>query len=199
LLPVVTGPNVLGHPCPTDYFPRCPASILAISAHFPIRIHITFDKKMKQNLLVILMVMLISLATAQTKLAGNEPASMESVSPNIFVRDIKATIDFYKILGFKVATTVPEGNDPVFVMMTCGTATFMFQTFRSIENSLPIISRTDGASLLLYIKVKDIRSLYEKIKDRIPILHEMEKTFYGATEFSIKDNNNYLLTFAQND
>ena len=154
---------------------------------------------MKQNLMIILMVMLINLATAQTKLTGNEPASMESVSPNIFVRDIKATIDFYKILGFKVATTVPEGNDPVFVMMTCGTATFMFQTFRSIENSLPIISRTDGASLLLYIKVKDIRSLYEKIKDRIPILHEMEKTFYGATEFSIKDNNNYMLTFAQND
>ena len=154
---------------------------------------------MKQNLLVIIMVMLINLATAQTKLPGNEPPSMESVSPNIFVRDIKATIDFYKILGFKVATTVPEGNDPVFVMMTCGTATFMFQTFRSIENSLPIISRTDGASLLLYIKVKDIRSLYEKIKDRIPILHEMEKTFYGATEFSIKDNNNYMLTFAQND
>jgi uncharacterized glyoxalase superfamily protein PhnB len=161
--------------------------------------HITFDKKMKKFLIVIQLVMLINMAAAQTKVHDNEPAAMESVSPNIFVRDIKATIEFYKILGFKVVNVVPERNDPIFVMMTCGTATFMFQTFRSIENTLPIISRSDGASLLLYIKVKDIRSLYEKVRSTIPVLHELEKTFYGTTEFSIKDNNNYLLTFAQNE
>ncbi len=154
---------------------------------------------MKKYLLVIQLVMLISMVAAQTKAHDNEPAAMESVSPNIFVRDIKATIDFYKILGFKVMTAVPEGNDPIFVMMTCGTATFMFQAFGSIENTLPIISRSDGASLLLYIKEKDIQSMYENVKDTIPVLLELEKTFYGTTEFSIKDNNNYMLTFAQNE
>jgi uncharacterized glyoxalase superfamily protein PhnB len=154
---------------------------------------------MKKYIIVIQLVMLINIAAAQTKAYDNEPAAMESISPNIFVRDIKATIEFYKILGFKVVTAVPEGNDPIFVLMTCGTATFMFQTFKSIENTLPIISRSDGASLLLYVKVKDIRSLYEKVKGKIPILRELERTFYGATEFSIKDYNNYMLTFAQNE
>jgi len=27
----------------------------------------------------------------------------------------------------------------------------------------------------------------------------LEKTFYGATEFSIEDNNGYLLTFAEDE
>jgi uncharacterized glyoxalase superfamily protein PhnB len=173
--------------------------IIAISAHFPIRRDATFDKKMKKHLIVIQLVMLINLALAQSKEQDNEPAGMESVSPNIFVRDIKATIEFYKILGFKVVTAIPEGNNPIFVMMTCGTARFMFQTFKSIENTLPIISRADGASLLLYIKVKSIRSLYKKIRGSINVVQELEKTFYGTTEFSIKDNNNYMLTFAQNE
>ena len=154
---------------------------------------------MKKYLIVIQLVILINKAEAQPNLHNNEPSAMESVSPNIFVRDIKATIDFYKILGFKVVTAVPETDDPIFVMMSCGTATFMFQTFKSIENALAVISRRDGASLLLYIKVRGIRSLYKKIKDTVPVLNELGKTFYGATEFSIKDNNNYMLTFAENE
>lgn len=36
---------------------------------------------------------------------------MDSVAPNIFVKDINKTIDFYKQLGFKVITTVPEQGD----------------------------------------------------------------------------------------
>ena len=36
---------------------------------------------------------------------------MDSLSPNIFVKDIAETIIFYKSIGFKVATTVPEEGD----------------------------------------------------------------------------------------
>ena len=124
---------------------------------------------------------------------------MESVSPNIFVKDIQATVEFYKMLGFVVVTTVPETGDPVFVMMVSGNTTFMFQTFVSIENTLPVISRTDGGSLLLYIKLKGIRDFYERIKSKVTVLHGLEKTFYGATEFSIVDNNHYMLTFAEDE
>ena len=47
---------------------------------------------------------------------------MESLSPNIFVKDINATIAFYKILGFELTMTVPETGDYVWVMMTCGSS-----------------------------------------------------------------------------
>jgi len=129
----------------------------------------------------------------------NKPITMETVSPNIFVNDIHATVEFYEILGFTVIAAVPEQKNPIFVMMSCGSVTFMFQTFASIENTLPLVNRSNGGSLLLYIKVKNIHTFFEKINDKVTVLHGLKKTFYGATEFSIKDNNNYMLTFAEDE
>ena len=125
--------------------------------------------------------------------------NMDTVSPNIFVTDIKQTIDFYKHLGFNVVTTVPEQGDIFWAMMTCGNITFMFQTFESLGNELPTISRQNGGSLLLYIKTTEIKNFFDKIKDNVKVIKELEKTFYGATEFSIEDNNGYLLTFAEDE
>jgi uncharacterized glyoxalase superfamily protein PhnB len=125
---------------------------------------------------------------------------MESLSPNIFVTDMNATIAFYKLLGFDLAMSVPEeGPDIVWAMMVKGNVSFMFQTFDSPANEFPEISRTDGASLLLYIKLKGIRAFFEDIKDKVTVLKGLEKTFYGATEFSILDINNYVLTFAEDE
>jgi uncharacterized glyoxalase superfamily protein PhnB len=125
---------------------------------------------------------------------------MESLSPNIFVKDMPKTIEFYKQLGFEVTMSVPEtGNDFVWVMMICGKVVFMFQTYDSLADELPDISRKDGASLLFYINVENIRIFFKRIKDKVTVLKGLEKTFYGATEFSIKDNNNYVLTFAEHE
>lgn len=123
---------------------------------------------------------------------------MDSVSPNIFVNDLNKTIEFYKKLGFSVVMTVPEQGDPVFALMTCDKVTFMFQTFESLGIELPEIKRQDGGSLLLYIQQTGIRDFYDRIKDRVKIIKGLEKTFYGATEFSIQDLNGYILTFAEN-
>lgn len=124
---------------------------------------------------------------------------METLSPNIFVKDINKTISFYRQLGFEITMTVPESGDYVWAMMTNGNVTFMFQTSDSLGNDLPEIKRQDGGSLLFYIKIKKIRNFFENIKGKAPILKGIEKTFYGATEFSIKDNNGYVLTFAEDE
>jgi len=124
---------------------------------------------------------------------------MDSISPNIFVTDINETIKFYQLLGFKLMMTVPEQGDFVWAMMTCGNVSFMFQTFDSLGSELPTISRQDGGSLLLYIQMKEIRLFHDKIKDKVNLIKGLEKTFYGATEFSIQDINGYILTFAEEE
>jgi uncharacterized glyoxalase superfamily protein PhnB len=126
---------------------------------------------------------------------------MESLSPNLFVKDIRATIEFYKGLGFNLVMSVPAESDDnlVWAMVTSGNVTFMFQTFQSIGDTLPMISRQDGGSLLFYIRIKSIRTFFESIKDKVNVVHGLQKTFYGATEFSITDPNNYLLTFAEDE
>ncbi|GGB15523.1 VOC family protein [Puia dinghuensis] len=127
---------------------------------------------------------------------------MQSLAPNIFVKDINATLDFYRNLGFQLTMSVPQPGEGDFVwaMMTNGKVTMMFQTIESLGDTLPAISRTaDGGSLLLYINLENIRAFFDSIKDKVTILQGLEKTFYGATEFSILDNNNYVLTFAEHE
>jgi uncharacterized glyoxalase superfamily protein PhnB len=122
---------------------------------------------------------------------------MESLSPNIYVQDVKGTMQFYSKLGFKTVMSVPENSEePVWAMMQNGGVTIMFESFTSIEGRLPQINRNQGGSLLFYVKVKDVQALYDSLKDEVTVLHGLQKTFYGATEFTIKDCNGYVLTFA---
>jgi uncharacterized glyoxalase superfamily protein PhnB len=126
---------------------------------------------------------------------------MDSLSPNMFVKDIRSTLEFYKLLGFQVVMTVPgEGEgELVWAMVSSGKVSFMFQTFESLGDALPQINRHDGGSLLFYLKIPGIRAFFESISDKVPVLHGLQKTFYGATEFSISDPNNYVLTFAEDE
>jgi uncharacterized glyoxalase superfamily protein PhnB len=130
---------------------------------------------------------------------------MDSLAPNLFVRDMAATIAFYKQLGFQLIMSVPDDGeangekDLVWAMMVCGQVTMMFQTFQSLGETLPQISRQDGGSLLLYINLRNISAFFEKIKDKAHVVAGLNKTFYGATEFSILDNNHYVLTFAEHE
>ncbi len=124
---------------------------------------------------------------------------MKSVSPNIFVKDINETIAFYKQLGFTVVFTVPEEGNLDWAMMKNGEVTFMFQTYSSLGEELPAVKREDGGSLLFYIQLEGLRKLHEQIKDKVQIVKEIEKAFYGATEFSILDPNGYILTFAEDE
>lgn len=124
---------------------------------------------------------------------------MDSISANIFVRDMNETIKYYQHLGFEVVMKNPEQGDIVWSMMTFGKVSFMFQTFDSLGSEIPEISRQDGGSLLFYIQLKDIRQFHDKIKDKVNVIKGLAKTFYGATEFSIQEINGYILTFAEEE
>lgn len=126
---------------------------------------------------------------------------MESLSPNLFVKDIRSTLDFYKLLGFTLTMSVPGDNedDLVWAMVTNGKVTIMFQSFKSIGDTLPQIRRQEGGPLLFYIKVQRIREFFETIREKTTLVHGLQKTFYGATEFSILDINDFMLTFAEDE
>ena len=125
--------------------------------------------------------------------------NMQSMSPNIFVRDLEATIEFYRILGFETTFTVPAEKPFVWAMMTNGSVNFMFQIYDPAGEDFEQISRQPGGSLLFYINVNNIREYYADLKDMVTILKAPETTFYGATEFSIVDCNGYVLAFAQDE
>jgi uncharacterized glyoxalase superfamily protein PhnB len=151
----------------------------------------------KTHVLLLTLALSTNKGISQNKKFQSNSIIMESISPNIFVHKIQETISFYQKLGFQIQAKNPDTDSPDFVLMTCGNITVMFQTFGSIGDQLPVIKKEKGGSLLLYIQMKNIREYYEKIKDEVKVYKELEKTFYGALEFSIVDNNQYLLTFAE--
>ena len=152
---------------------------------------------LKKLLLIVTLVFVTFWGFSQSNVTKSNSCLMESIAPNIYVFNIQETISFYKKLGFQIQAKNPDNENPVFVLMTCGKVTVMFQSFESLGDELPIVKREKGSSLLLYIQLKNIQEFYDSIKDRVEVYRELEKTFYGATEFSIIDNNDYLLTFAE--
>ena len=123
----------------------------------------------------------------------------KSLMPNLMVKDVGRTVDFYKnVLGFTVLTTVPENEPFVFAIVHANNVSISFQEEKNIKEEYTQLSKfTSGGGFTLYINVTDVNALLEKINGKATIAKEMHKTFYGSTDFSIEDCNGYILTFSQ--
>lgn len=129
---------------------------------------------------------------------------MRKLTPNLIVQNINASIEFYKnVLGFETIMTVPEEEPFQWAMMKNDNVEIMFQSKESLPDLPKEIAEMKkgeiGASLILYIDVPDIKTLYKKVKGQVSIVEDMHTTFYGTQEFAIKDVDGYILTFAQDN
>jgi uncharacterized glyoxalase superfamily protein PhnB len=135
---------------------------------------------------------------------------LKKLTPNIMVEDVNHTVSFYcDTLGFKFVLGVKENSQDIvtsmstdipldFAMVKCEYVEMMFQTKRSLIKEIPELKSSQiGGALTFYIEVEDVKGLYEKLKDKIPIVKDLYTTFYGMQEFYIRDCNNYILTFAE--
>ncbi|PAU93270.1 glyoxalase [Aliifodinibius salipaludis] len=123
---------------------------------------------------------------------------LQSLTPNLMVEDVNRTIEFYtETLDFELLETVPEEGVLEWAFVRKDNVSLMFQKEESIRDEYPDLKdQKRGGALTLYIKVEDLKSLYQEIKDEVNLTKEMHKTFYGANEFAIKDPNSFILTFS---
>lgn len=127
-----------------------------------------------------------------------------SLSPNIGVKNVVETVQFYtEILGFNLTMSVPS-NDGFeglqWAMLQNGNSTIMFQEINNLKNEYPELeNRSEIGLCTFYITMKNSYELYEKIKNTKYLAHDMNKTFYGADEFAIYDNNGYILTITEDN
>ena len=125
---------------------------------------------------------------------------MKSLAPNLMVKNVNETLDFYTtILGFSKIATVPDSGKFDWAMVQNGVVMFMFQEKENIKIEYPQLEKFEqGGGLTFYISVTNVQELFNNLEGKVKIVKEMHKTFYGATEFAIEDNNSYILTFSQN-
>lgn len=126
---------------------------------------------------------------------------LQSLTPNLLVTDIEATIDFYRQnLGLEVQMFYPQTGKAVWAMIAKDQIALMIQEKQSMTAEYPDLKeRTIGGSQTFYLNVSGIEELYEKLKQNgVSIVIELRSTFYEAKEFAMKDLNGYIFTFAQN-
>jgi len=96
---------------------------------------------------------------------------------------------FYKdVLGFDISHEwdKPESKG---VMFNVGGTTLEFMW--PVEEGLKDIASGSGLSL----RVNDVRGLYEDLKDKANLSHEIRDNAWGDTSFGIIDPNGYRVSF----
>lgn len=125
---------------------------------------------------------------------------LKSMIPNLMVENVEDTTKFYESkLGFITAASVPDGNGGLqFAIMIKDELTLMFQEKSNLITEYPILTTDElHPSISLYIQTDDLEQLYSDLKKSLTIYTDMHTTFYGAKEFAVLDNNNYVLTFTE--
>ena len=124
--------------------------------------------------------------------------SFKTVTPNLMVEDVNQTIEYYQTqLDFELMATVPEKGDLAWAMMQRDSVTLMFQQRENLLEEIPILAdQSGGGALTLYIDVDNVSELHQSLQDKVEMVQTLHTTFYGRTEFAIKDCNGFVLAFA---
>jgi uncharacterized glyoxalase superfamily protein PhnB len=122
------------------------------------------------------------------------------VAPTLIVDRVEPSVRFWtERLGFQKVTEVPGDDGPVFALLSQGNAEVHFQSRASAARDLPHFEKSQlPSSSFLYIDVPDVRALYRKLSDA-EIVVPLEKTFYGATHFFIREPGGHIVGFSQNE
>ena len=113
------------------------------------------------------------------------------VVPMIHVPDVRATVDWYRGIGFTVNNTYDDGGEGLsFAILSFGSSQVMF-------NEGGRSSTYDRREVDLYVYAEDVDDLYRRLNDRVEVVEGLHDTFYGMREFIIRDLNRFWITFGQ--
>jgi len=108
----------------------------------------------------------------------------------IHVPDIRATVEWYKSIGFTVLRTDEEYGDLHWALLSFGDGHVMF-------NAGGRRSAEDRREVDLYVETENVDDLYQRLRGRVVIREEPHDTFYGMREFIIRDISGFWVTFGQ--
>jgi hypothetical protein len=113
------------------------------------------------------------------------------IVPMIHVPDVRATVDWYKGIGFAVNQTYgDDGAGLSFAILSFGSSEVMFNQGGQTHTG-------HRREVDLYVYSDNVDDLHERLKDRVDVVEGPHDTFYGMREFIFRDLNRFWVTFAQ--
>jgi len=140
--------------------------------------------------------MLLTIACVALAAAPDKTMTVKRLTPNLYTDDVAACVKFWvERLHFAKTMEVPEGNNLAFAALKKGNFELMYGSYASLEKEPPAGGYRRGTGTL-FVEVDDLDAVIGAMKDA-PIAAPVHKTFYGSTEFTVKDPAGHLITFAQ--
>ena len=112
------------------------------------------------------------------------------VMPMVHVPDVRAAVDWYQSVGFKVIGTHEDGGVMDWAMLSFGDGILMFNI-----GGQP--SADHRREVDLYVRTEKIDDLYQQLREQVEVVEEPHDTEYGMREFIIRDLNRFWVTFGQ--
>jgi lactoylglutathione lyase len=131
--------------------------------------------------------------------APSTTITLTKLTPNLLVENVERSLAFYiDVLGFARGMTVPDASPFVFAQVTNGSVEIFFNDAKGAVEEYPTLGgRSLGMTGTLFIEVRGIHALHDRLKDRVPIVMPFVTQWYGMMEFAIADPDGYVITFAQ--
>jgi uncharacterized glyoxalase superfamily protein PhnB len=120
---------------------------------------------------------------------------MQSLTPILIVDAIEPCLDFWKRIGFAATVEVPDGDALAFVILNNGPVEIMYQTRASVAKDAPSMADFPSSSIL-YIHVTNIDEIIAAVSGA-PVLIPKRTTFYGATEYSVREPGGSAVSFSE--
>lgn len=125
---------------------------------------------------------------------------IEKLTPNLVVRDVAASMEFYRaVLGLQPAITVPDQPPYVFGSVTAGSVEILFNDQKAVAADYPALgAKPIGGSLTLFLEVEGIEDALAAVqKSGAKITMPLKEQFYGMREFAFEDPEGWEVTIAE--
>jgi len=120
------------------------------------------------------------------------------ITLELMTDSVDDSVFFYeKVLGFEmVASEVDEEGKKYWALTTNGPFRLSFKRTDRIKQEVDFFENTQvGGSSCLCLQVDDLQQVYAEVEAGCKLLDHPHLTPCGTTQFSMRDNNGYVLTF----
>jgi uncharacterized glyoxalase superfamily protein PhnB len=123
----------------------------------------------------------------------------QSVAPNLLVRDVRKSTEFYRdVLGFTMGETVPDQEPFVFVWMKHDEVSVFLNDIKAATEDYPAAaSLPQGGTAAMYFIISDVDGYHAKVAPSTKVIMPLKTQFYGMREFAVADPDGHIITFAE--
>jgi uncharacterized glyoxalase superfamily protein PhnB len=123
--------------------------------------------------------------------------TVKKLTPNLYTDDVESCVKFWvERMSFEKTVEVPGEGGLAFAALQSGGIELMYGSWASLEKDLGAAGIYQRGTGFLFIEVDDLDAVLDAMK-AVPVVLPVHKTFYGATEFTVKDPAGHMVTFAQ--